>query len=458
MNFLRNITLGKTNPSRRQLLKTLGLTAAAYPLMPVLDGWAQESIRRLLLLFTSSGVVPEQWYPTGTETAWSFAAGSSTEPLNKHKADMIFFKGLARGAAGGGGHEASTGGVWTGNSCISSVAQAPSVDQVIAKVLPKKTDFHTYQFGVLCFYAGDGDITSKIKNNNPYVIHAGKAQKIASVCDPYKMFDQLFGGAAAAMPGSGTMPDPAANERLRMQKRSIIDALKGDFAELDTKVAREDKLKISAHLDSVREIERRLSSDGPRMVGAIPDKPQTGIALDRSANYPMLIPIVNKLVVAALASDRTRLASLQWSRGFSQIRHTWVGAKDAHHTLSHLTSEKVVLAKIQGWYAQRYAELFDMMKAVPEGGGTLFDNVLCAYSNELALGWTHGVNPGATWWATGAKGRAAGALKSTGRFFDGTGQWDYNQMLQTLCHAMGATSVTKVGDFGKPGVIAPLLA
>ena len=31
-------------------------------------------------------------------------------------------------------------------------------------------------------------------------------------------------------------------------------------------------------------------------------------------------------------------------------------------------------------------------------------------------------------------------------------------MLQTLCHVMGATSVNKVGDFGKPGIIAPLLA
>ena len=31
-------------------------------------------------------------------------------------------------------------------------------------------------------------------------------------------------------------------------------------------------------------------------------------------------------------------------------------------------------------------------------------------------------------------------------------------MLQTMCHLMGATSVTKVGDFGKPGIIAPLLA
>ncbi len=454
MKLLRNLSLGKANPSRRQLLKALGLSAAAYPLMPTLNGWAQEGSQplRLLLTFTSSGVVPEQWYPTGSETAFNFPAGGSTEPFNKHKADMIFFRGLKRGAAGGGGHEASTGGVWTGNSCVSSVAQAPSVDQIIAKAIPKATDFQSYQFGVHCFYAAEGDIASKRKNNNPYIIHAGKAQKIESQCDPYKVYDQLFAGI-----NMGGVGDTMNMDRLRAEKRSVLDALKGEFSDLEVKVAREDKLKIASHLESVREIERRLDSAGPRMIGAIP-RPQGGIALDRSANYPQLIGVMNRMVVAALASDRTRIASLQLSRGFSQILHSWVGAREDHHTMSHKEGEKATLAKIQGWYCQRFSELFDLMKAVPEGNGTLLDHTLVAYSNELALGWTHGVDPAATYWVTGAQGRFGGKLKSSGRFLDYSNQFDYNQMLQTMCHLMGATSVTKVGDFGKPGIIAPLLA
>ena len=198
MKLLRTLSLGKANPSRRQLLRALGLSAAAYPLMPTLNGWADTGgasrPKRPLTRFTSSGVVPEQWYPTGSETSWNFPAGGSTEALARHKNDIIFLRNLPRGAAGGGGHEASTGGVWTGNSCVDSVAQAASVDQIIAKALPKQTDFQSFQFGAMCFYAGEGDITSKIKNNNPYVIHAGKAQKIASECDPAKVYDKLFAG------------------------------------------------------------------------------------------------------------------------------------------------------------------------------------------------------------------------------------------------------------------------
>jgi hypothetical protein len=450
MKLLKTLSLGK-GLSRRQLLKTLGMSAAAMPLMPTLSSWAAAtSPKRLLMLFSSSGTVPELWWPTGTETAWEFPKDGSLEPLNPHKGDLILLKNLPRGASGGGGHEQSMGGLWTGNSCVGSAAQAASVDQIIAGKVAKVTDFQSYPFGVMCFYAGEGDITSKIKNQNPYMIHAGKAQKIASECDPSRTFMKLFGD------GKPTTDDPAAAARLQAQKKSIIDALKEEFVDVQTKVSREDKLRIGSHLDSIRDIERRLGTGGAKMMGAVP-KPDGTIALDRTANYPMLIDITNKLVVAALASDRTRIASLQYSRGFSQIRHTWAGAKDAHHTLSHMTTQKTVLANIQRFYATQFSNLITQMKAVNEGGTTLFDNTLCVYSNELAVGWTHSCTPGATWWATGAASKFQGALKGTGRFLDFNGSNDYNQMLQTMCKLMGA-DVDKVGDFGKPGVIPALLA
>jgi hypothetical protein len=323
------------------------------------------------------------------------------------------------------------------------VAQAATVDQIIAKQIPKQTDFQSYPFGALCFYANDGDITSKIKNNNPYMIHTGPGQKVASECDPYKNFDKLFAGVMPSAPG---MPvDTSAADKVRAEKKSIIDALKDEFADVGVKVAREDKVRIDSHLEAVRDIERRLQAGGPKIMGAIPTRPTGMIDLTKSANYPMIIELQNKLIVAALASDRTRISSLQYSRGFSQIKHTWVGANSAHHTLSHMTNQAGILAKIQGWYAERISSLIDQLKAVPEAGRTLFDSTLIVYSNELSLGWTHGCSPAATWWATGAQGRFGGKIKSTGRFLDGIG--DYNQMLVTMCHAMGVTSVQRVGDF-----------
>ena len=45
MKLLRIPALARRNPTRRQLLKALGVSAAAAPLLPALDGWAADARR-----------------------------------------------------------------------------------------------------------------------------------------------------------------------------------------------------------------------------------------------------------------------------------------------------------------------------------------------------------------------------------------------------------------------------
>ena len=114
--------------------------------------------------------------------------------------------------------------------------------------------------------------------------------------------------------------------------------------------------------------------------------------------------------MSAFACDRTRVASLQWSRSFSMVRHTWLGSSEGHHTLSHDSNERPVLGAITHWYNQQLAYLLGELKKVPEGDGTLLDNTLVVYCNELHTGWDHKPGPVPTIVA----GQLGGALK-TGR-------------------------------------------
>jgi hypothetical protein len=82
----------------------------------------------------------------------------------------------------------------------------------------------------------------------------------------------------------------------------------------------------------------------------------------------------------------------------------------------------------------------------------MLDNMLMVYGNEVYLGWTHGVSPEPTFWL----GKLGGVVKSTNRFIDAKGMYDWNQMLTTIARAMGVT-VDKVGDLGKPGIIPNLI-
>ena len=467
MSYLRTLERGKVvgnkrAPSRRQLLKALGVGAAAAPLIPSLDGWAQsagDAPKRLLLLFTPDGIVPEQWYPTGTETAWNFPAGGIMEPMNRHKADMIFFKDVPRFNGGSGGaHEHAMGGLWTGNSINSNQGMAPSVDQIIAQKLGKTTDFQSLQFGVQAFF-NQGDANAKAASVNSYMIYSAPKAKIPAESDPYKMFDRIFGGGFMAPTGGGTVPagpNPAV-ERTRLEKKSIIDYVAGEIDDVKLRVGKEDGVKIDAHLETVRDIERRLMGSGGGGGGVVGasckpgTKPQM-LDLNQNKSFPELLPLTNKMVAAAFACDRTRIASLQYSRGFSNHIHEWVGAKATHHTLSHGTQNAGVLAKIQQWYMGHVAQLVDEFKNVTEMGKPMLDNMLMVYGNEVYLGWTHGVSPEPCFWM----GKLGGTVKSTGRFLDIGGKNNWNQMLTTIARAMGVM-VDKVGDLGTPGIIPNLI-
>jgi hypothetical protein len=158
------------------------------------------------------------------------------------------------------------------------------------------------------------------------------------------------------------------------------------------------------------------------------------------------------MAVASFACDRTRIASVQWSRSFSPIRHQWVGVNTDHHTLSHHTDGASIdmLFKINRWYGERLAELLKMLDSVKEGEGTLLDNTLVIWGNEAATG-LHNANPGITLVAGG------GNMIKTGRNVDHSAN-DHSQLLISLAHAVGATGVNHIGDLGmKDGVLPDLL-
>jgi hypothetical protein len=307
-------------------------------------------------------------------------------------------------------------------------------------------------------FFNQGDANAKASSVNSYMIYSGPKAKIPAESDPYKMFDRVFGGGFK--PPTGGPPMPGAPdmtmERIRGEKKSILDFLKGDLTDVRARLGKEDGAKVDAHMETIRDIERRLlggGGGGAVLTGCAPGgKPQM-LDLNSNASYPSLIPLTNKMVAAAFACDRTRIASLQYSRGFSNHIHNWVGANATHHTLSHGTQNAGVLAKIQTWYMTHLAQLLDDLKSVQaEGGASLLDNMLVVYGNELYLGWTHGVSPEPCWWA----GKLGGRVKP-GRFLDFAGKFDWNQMLQTMTALFGV-NVPKVGDLGSGGTIPPLMA
>jgi hypothetical protein len=452
MKLLRTLSLGKRCSSRRQLLKALGVSAAASPFFPVLDGWGAPGAlpKRMFLLYTPHGVIPETYWPGGGETGFTFPAGGILEPLNDYKSEMVIFKGLKRDTRGPGDHERCFCNMWTGTALAPGTQEGngPSIDQIVAKATKPGTDFESLQFAVQPHYSSDTDSTSRAARSDGNMIYAGPKMRIPAEWDPYKMFTRLFAGGVT-MPGG----DPAEFERVRARRKSVLDFVMGEAEDLGKQVVgRDDRVKIESHMQSIRDIERTLQTPATTC-GAIP-APDGMIDLGKNANFPALVGVMNRLAAAAFACDRTRIASMQYSRGFSRHTHTWLGMKDWHHTISHDKGATKALTQMQRWYMERVKELLDLLKGVQEGGKPMLDSMLVIYVAELYTPWNHTAYPSPCW----TVGKANGALAGTGRYLDYANNGDHNQFLTTMVHAMGVTGVTKVGDLGSAGILPRVLA
>jgi hypothetical protein len=454
--------------ARRTFLKALGVSAGLAPFVPCLNQQAEAAgtegfPRRLLLTYAPNGTVESKFWPSGTETAFDFPQGQITAALEPYRDSLIFLKNLTRTKGRGGGpHENAMGSLWTGSSLGSSSEQSggygfpksASIDQIIAGKLPQETAYASLALSVAHSEQGGADTHAATK----YMTYAGANRPVLPDPDPYHVFRTLV------LSGGGT---PAMNAesvtRARQRLSSVLDLVLGDLASLNDKLGAEDRLKIDAHVTGLREVERRIQT--PLDSAAVPAGCTTpsvapGFAgkLYDNDSFPNLVKMQTDLMVAALACDQTRIASLQWSRSLSLLRHTWLGPNaPEHHLNSHETDELAVdwQYRMSAWYCQQFADLLGKLAAVKEGNGSLLDNTLAVWSYDMNLGAGHVLPPHIAVLAGGLGGKLQTA--AGGRLIDYQRKYDWTQLLLTICQAFGVTDVSQIGDLGVPGVIPGLL-
>jgi hypothetical protein len=303
----------------------------------------------------------------------------------------------------------------------------PSVDQRIADGLAVPTKLRSLELGV---QVGSAD-------NWGRMIYRAANQPLPPDDDPASVYARVF---------SDLHTDPAVLARLRHRRQSILDGVGAQFTRTSARLGSADRQRLDAHLTAVREIETRLTTDLVVNNPSCHDPTISPVSAAANDAFPAVGALQMDLITMALACDISRVASLQWSRSVSQTRFSWLNITEGHHDLSHRSDDDLgavdKLTRINTWYAQQFAALISRLKTTPDGaGGTLFDNTLLLWCNELAKGNTHS-RLGAPYVLAGSAG---GALR-TGRFlrYDGQGL-PHNNMLVSILNAMGVADRT----FGK---------
>jgi hypothetical protein len=374
--------------SRREFLRNLGIGAAALPFALNLTSLGLANTvprrKRLVIVFSPNGVVPDAFWPD--EEGENFTFKKILEPLSPFKDRTLVLHGLSDKIRGDGdnhmrgigclltGTELFPGNIQGGSDTPAGWSKGISIDQEIKNFLQAnpatRTRFGSLEFGVMV--PDKADTWTRMS-------YAGPNKPLAPIDDPYQMFAKLYG-------------------RMKDQEslRSILDDLQDDLATVRKLVSDEDRQLLDEHTTFVREFEQELRSDGGATadVGHAVPQLEAGIKQEND-NMPRISRMQIDLLVSSLAADFARVATFQITNSVGGAQMHWLGIDEGHHHISHEpdTNKDAVdkLTRINRWYCEQVAFLAKRLAETPEpgGGGTLLDNTLIVWTNELGKGNSH---------------------------------------------------------------------
>jgi hypothetical protein len=372
--------------SRRDFIRDLGLGSAALPFVLNLPGLrAGESARRkqrLVVMFSPNGVIPGAFWPD--EEGPKFTLKESLKPLAPFQDKTLILHGVCDRVRGDGdnhmrgigclltGVELFPGNIQGGSHTPAGWASGLSIDQEIKNYLQKdpatRTRFGSLELGVMVPERAD---------TWTRMVYAGPNKPVAPIDSPYQMFAKLY----------GKTKDKAA-------LASVLDDVKDDLKKVAAAVGAEDRKLLEEHAAFVRDMEQELKADAEAKAGHKMPEPEPGVKAEND-NIPRISKMQIDLLVNSFVNDFARVATLQYTNSVGMARMRWLGITEGHHELSHEPdkNEKAVekLTKINKWFCEQMAYLAKRLAETPEPGGhgSLLDNTVIMWTNELGKGNSH---------------------------------------------------------------------
>ena len=435
---------------RRDALKTLGLSAGAMFLTPILSRIEAQAAgkpvtaKRFVFVVESNGLPQEQICPVGItrknlgQAAREFQDVSlkdkvlpfAMEPVKDWQDKVTIVQGLsARVCPGGHSNNFSALGSFSMVRESQTIVDA-TVDGALAKHL-----------GGIFPHIGLG-ISKRPEMNVIYNISAsGPSKGLPTIVNPMSAYSSLFGSVA----------DGAARQEFAA-KNTLLDFLKDDVKRAEAKIAGAEREQFHAYLETfetlrdrqskLNDIKHTLREKGP----VVSDKYKSAVETDRlDAQFD--------IGAAALICGLTNVLTLSSAAGSMDFDITFkgLGLNVDKHSIGHGGSYQgktwdVLSSTIRRYHFDLIAGLMKKLEKVPEGDGTMLDNTVIVYLSDGAEG-----HHSRCWeWPMVVIGNMGGKLK-TGRFVDypNYGHKSHRttaNMYLTLLHLAGA----KRDTFGMP--------
>ncbi len=269
------------------------------------------------------------------------------------------------------GIELFPGNIQGGSDSPAGWSSGISIDQELKNFLQSDPATHT-RFGSLEF----GVMVPERADTWTRMSYAGPNKPVTPIDNPYQMFSKLYGRAKD-------------QENLK----SVLDDLTEDLKIVQSRVGAEDRLILEEHTTIVRQMEKEMQADNSEIGHAVPVV-EPGVRRDND-NIPAISRQQIDLIVNSFKADFARVATLQYTNSVGGAKFRWLGIEKGQHDLSHEpdsnTEAQEQLTRINRWYCEQLVYLTQRLAETPEPGGqgTLLDNTLIVWTNELGKGNSH---------------------------------------------------------------------
>ena len=386
--------------SRRTVLRGLG-TALALPLLEAMAPASRTRgpvpahlvpahlvPTRLVYVYAPNGVHVPDWRPAAegplADLPWILA------PLQPHVAEISVLSGLThdKGRANGDGpgdHARAAATFLTGVQPLKTDGQVRlgiSADQVAARAVGGLTRFRSLQLG------GEGARTSGQCDSgyacaySHHISWQSETVPAGKEVDPRLVFERLFRGGADAL------TQRALRQRAE-RRQSVLDFVQDDARRLAARLGAADRAKLEEFQNGLRELELRLQRALPERVESVPDDARPAAVPADFAEHARLLADV---LVLALRTDRTRVATWMLANEGSNRSYRNLGLSEGHHSLSHHqgdAAKQAAIRAINRHHVELFAHLLAGLKRVREGDASLLDACLVVYGSGLADGNRH---------------------------------------------------------------------
>jgi Protein of unknown function (DUF1552) len=470
--------------SRRHVLRGLGGAVLGLPWLEGLQprqARAQSPLLQPFAIFfrqangvaaeqdtSEIGAEPERFWPTRTGAlSTETLSGRALDELASHAERLLvvgnvnmenfnYGDGHARGAL----QVLTARGPTVDNQGGNSEAAGESIDHRIGRELNGNGNESLF------LYAGEAGGWL----GGPCISYRGSGNRRSALTSPYNAYQALVGGGAG-------LPEQSSSKR-DLRKRSINDVLRTELGELLARPALSviDRQRLDLHLSSVRDLEVSLScnlSDAEeRALSTASDGGEDGDVVLGTARLHM------DVAVLAVACGYTRSVAIQVGNGndgSTRYRDPTTGTlMENFHFVSHrrqshgddgniIAGSDLLHHQIDRQFARTFAYLLDKLAAYAMPAGTLLDQGMAVWVNDLGNGPAHGAGN-----CPVIIGGSAGGFLRQGQYIriDGGDEDRKNhaRVLNTLGSAAGLRKPNGdlIDDFGDPGqarqVVDELLA